>query len=145
MRMVGTVALDPGRAGPSAVALACDLCVAAVQATEWLRHGVQAVTRGVGAALAARGPVVAALTASFRALSTPWAAVVAAPRAGGTPYVAGFRTDARPPHRTGVPRTQNASWCCLPTRRRPAWHARSCGMRPRSGASTTTSPRTPPW
>jgi len=102
MRMVGTVALDPGRAGPSAVALACDLCGAAVQATEWLRHGVRAVTRGVGAALAAHGPVMAALTASFRALSTPWAVVVASPRAGGTPYVAGFRTDAGPPRRSGA-------------------------------------------
>ena len=101
MRMVGTVALDPNRAGGSAVALACDVCVVAVQATEWLQEGVDAIRRGVVAVLEARGAVVAALTASFRALSTPWVAVVASPRSG-TPSVHGFRPSGRPPGRSGT-------------------------------------------
>ena len=44
MRMDGTVALDMGRApgaSAGAIALAGDLCVAAVEATGLLRHGAR--------------------------------------------------------------------------------------------------------
>jgi anti-sigma regulatory factor (Ser/Thr protein kinase) len=99
MRMVGTVALDAGRApgvsaDANAVALACDLCVAAVQATGRLWHGARALVRGVRAAL--RGPVAAALVTSFRALPTPWVAAVDSPRAHG-PWL---HTGAAPPRRS---------------------------------------------
>jgi anti-sigma regulatory factor (Ser/Thr protein kinase) len=88
MRMGGTVALDMGRApgasaGAHAAALACDLCVVAAQATALLRHGAEAVVRGVVAAVRTHGPVVAALVTSFRSRSTPWAATIASPHAGG--------------------------------------------------------------
>jgi anti-sigma regulatory factor (Ser/Thr protein kinase) len=82
MRTVGTVALDPGRvSGAGAVALTCDLCAAAVQASGRLRHGSGAVVRGLVTVLRACGPVVAALVTSFRAWSTSWAAAVASPGA----------------------------------------------------------------
>ncbi len=69
MRMVGTVAFDVARPpGATAVALACDLSAAAVEATERLRHVARTVVRGVAAVLRARGPVVAALVTSFRAM-----------------------------------------------------------------------------
>ena len=82
MSMVGTVALDLGRApgasaGAHAVALACDLCTAAVQATGRVRRGAGAVARGLAGAVKAGGPMVAALVTSFRAMHTPWVASVA--------------------------------------------------------------------
>ena len=58
MRMDGTVALDMGRApgaSAGAIALAGDLCVAAVQATGLLRHGAGTLVRGVVAALRRAG------------------------------------------------------------------------------------------
>ena len=102
MRMVGTVALDVGRApgasaGADAVALAGDLCVAAMQAKGLLRHGAGALVREVVAAL--RGPVVAALVTSLRTLPTPWVSVVDASRA----HVPWLHTDAQPPHRSAPP------------------------------------------
>ena len=102
MRMVGTAALDMGRApsasaGANAVALAGDLCVAAVQATGLLRHGAGALVRGVVAAL--RGPVVAALVTSLRTLPTPWVSVADPSRA----HVPWLHTDAQPPRRCAPP------------------------------------------
>jgi anti-sigma regulatory factor (Ser/Thr protein kinase) len=82
MRMVGTVARDPGGVpGAGAVALTCDLCMAAVQATGRLRHGAGAVVRDVVTVLRACRPMVAALVTSLRAWSTSWAAAVASPGA----------------------------------------------------------------
>jgi anti-sigma regulatory factor (Ser/Thr protein kinase) len=82
MRMVGTVALDPGRVpGAGAVTLTCELCAAAAQATGRLRHGARVVARGVVTVVRARGPVVAALVTALRAWSTSWAAAVASPSA----------------------------------------------------------------
>ncbi len=84
MRMVGTVALDVTRApGATAVVLACDLSAAALEASERLRHVARTVGRGMVAVLRARGPVVAALVTSFRAMPTPWFVVVGSPRVGG--------------------------------------------------------------
>jgi anti-sigma regulatory factor (Ser/Thr protein kinase) len=80
MRMVGTVALEPGRV-PGAVTPTCDLCAAAVQATGRVRHGARAVVGGVVTVVRTRGPVFAALLAALRTWSTSWAAVVAAPGA----------------------------------------------------------------
>jgi anti-sigma regulatory factor (Ser/Thr protein kinase) len=85
MRMVGTVALDLGRApgasaGAHAVALACELCSTAVRGAERLRSRAGAVARGVAGALRAGAPVVAALLTSFRTVQAPW---VTAPPAGG--------------------------------------------------------------
>ncbi|MGZ8750795.1 MAG: ATP-binding protein [Pseudonocardia sp.] len=100
MRMVGTAALDMGRApgaGANAVALAGDLCVAAVQATGLLRHGAGALVCGVVAAL--RGPVVAALVTLLRMLPTPWISVVDASRA----HVSWPPADAQPPRRSAPP------------------------------------------
>lgn len=100
MRMDGTVALDMGRApgaSAGALALAGDLCVAAVQATGLLRHGAGALVRGVVAAL--RGPVVTALVTSLRTLPTPWVSVVDASRAHG-PWL---HSGAQPPRRSAPP------------------------------------------
>jgi anti-sigma regulatory factor (Ser/Thr protein kinase) len=99
MRMVGTVALDAGRApgasaGANAVALACDLCVAAVEATGRLRFGARALVRGVAAAL--RSPLAAALVTSFRALPTPWVAAVDLSRA----HVPWLHIGTQPPRRS---------------------------------------------
>jgi anti-sigma regulatory factor (Ser/Thr protein kinase) len=88
MRMGGTVAFDVARPpGATAVALACDLSVAAVEATERFRHVARTVVRGVAAVLRARGPVVAALVTSFRAMPTPWLVAVGSPRAAGMSYL----------------------------------------------------------
>jgi anti-sigma regulatory factor (Ser/Thr protein kinase) len=78
MRMVGTVALDLGRApgasaGAQAVALACDLRGSAVLTTRWLRRGTGTVVRMVAGALRAGIPAVAALVTSFRTMHVPWA------------------------------------------------------------------------
>ena len=95
MRMGGTVAFDVARPpGATAVALACDLSVAAVEATERLRHVARTIVRGVAAVLRARGPVVAALVTSFRATPTPWFVAVGSPRAGGMSYLAQPRGSA---------------------------------------------------
>ena len=84
MRMDGTVAFDVARPpGATAVALACDVSRAAVEATERLRNVARTVARGVAAVLRARGPVVAALVTSFRAMPTPRFVAVGSPRAGG--------------------------------------------------------------
>ena len=80
MHVVGTVALDMGRA-PGALAVARDLCVVAVQAAGRLRLGAGAVARGVVTVLRAGGPVVAALMTSFRALPAPWTTAMASPGA----------------------------------------------------------------
>ena len=85
MRMVGTVALDLGRApgasaGAQADALACGLCSTAVRTAERLRSRADAVARGIAGALRAGAPVVAALLTSFRTVQTSW---VTAPHAGG--------------------------------------------------------------
>jgi anti-sigma regulatory factor (Ser/Thr protein kinase) len=89
MRMVGSVALDVARSpGATAVALACDVSVAAVEATERLRHAARTVVRGMAAVLRARGPVVAALVTSFRAMPAPWFVAVGSPPAGGMSYLA---------------------------------------------------------
>ena len=62
--------------------------------------------RGVAAVLRARGPVVAALVTSFRAMPAPWFVAVGSPRAGGMSYLAqaprGSAT--RRPARTTRPR-----------------------------------------
>ena len=99
MRMDGTVALDMGRApgaSAGALALAGDLCVAAVQATGLLRHGAGTLVRGVVAAL--RRPVVAALVTSWRTLPTPWISVDASHA-----HVPRLHTDAQPPRRSARP------------------------------------------
>jgi len=89
MRIVGSVALDVARSpGATAVALACDVSVAAVEATERLRHVARTVVRGMAAVLRARGPVVAALVTSFRAMPAPWFVAVGSLRAGGMSYIA---------------------------------------------------------
>ena len=89
MRMVGSVALDVARSpGATAVALACDVSVAAVEATERLRYAARTVVRGMAAVLRARGPVVAALVTSFRAMPAPWFVAVGSPHAGGMSYLA---------------------------------------------------------
>jgi len=89
MRMVGTVAFDVAQPpGATAVALARDLSVAAVEATERLRHSARTFARGMVAVLRARGPVVAALVTSFRATPAPWFVAVGSPRAGGMSYLA---------------------------------------------------------
>ena len=59
MRVGGTLAFDVAQPpGATAVAVARDLSVAAVEATERLRHVARTVVRGVAAVLQARGPVV---------------------------------------------------------------------------------------
>ena len=122
MRMVGTVALDVARPpGATAVALACDLSVAAVEATERLRHVARTVVRGVAAVLRARGPVVAALVTSFRAMPTPWFVAVGSPRAGGMSYLA-QPPRGRPPAGGRAP-SGLVSWSCPPTPRRPVGRA----------------------
>jgi anti-sigma regulatory factor (Ser/Thr protein kinase) len=73
MHVVGTVALDVGRA-PGALAVTRDLCAVAAQAAGQLRLGAGAVARGVVTVLRASGPVVAALMTSFRSLPTSWTA-----------------------------------------------------------------------
>lgn len=89
MRMGGTVAFDVARpAGVTAVALACDLSAAVVETTERLRHVARTVVHGVAAILRARGPVVAALVTSFRAMPIPWWVAVGSPRADGMSYLA---------------------------------------------------------
>jgi anti-sigma regulatory factor (Ser/Thr protein kinase) len=89
MRIGGTVAFDAARPpGAMAVALACDLSAAAVEATERFRHVAGTVVRGVAAVLRARGPVVAALVTSFRAMPAPWFVAVGSPHAGGMSYLA---------------------------------------------------------
>ena len=98
MRMVGTVALDVTRApGATAVVLACDLSAAALEATERLRHVARTVGRGMVAVLRARGPVVAALVTSFRAMPTPWFVAVGSPRAGGMSHAAPAAPRVGPP------------------------------------------------
>jgi anti-sigma regulatory factor (Ser/Thr protein kinase) len=88
MRMVGSVALDVARSpGATAVALACDVSVAAVEATERLRDVARTVVHGMAAVLRARGPVVAALVTSFRAMPAPWFVAVGSPHAGGMSYL----------------------------------------------------------
>ena len=89
MRMVGSVALDVARSpGATAVALACDVSVAAVEATDRLRYAARTVVRGMAAVLRARGPVVAALVTSFRAMPAPWFVAVGSPHTGGMSYLA---------------------------------------------------------
>jgi anti-sigma regulatory factor (Ser/Thr protein kinase) len=89
MRMDGTVAFDVARPpGATAVALACDVSMAAVEATERLRNVARTVARGVAAVLRARGPVVAALVTSFRAMPAPRFVAVGSPRSGGMSYLA---------------------------------------------------------
>jgi anti-sigma regulatory factor (Ser/Thr protein kinase) len=95
MRMDGTMAFDVARPpGATAVALAYDLSVAAAEATERLRNITRTVVRGVTAVLRARGPVVAALVTSFRAMPTPWFVAVGSPHTGGMSYVADPRGSA---------------------------------------------------
>jgi anti-sigma regulatory factor (Ser/Thr protein kinase) len=64
------------------VALACDLSAAALEAAQRLRDVARTVVRGAVAALRVRGPVVAALVTSFRAMPTPWLVAVGSARAG---------------------------------------------------------------
>jgi anti-sigma regulatory factor (Ser/Thr protein kinase) len=66
------------------VALACDLYMAAAQATARLRRGMRVATRGVLGVVRAHGPVVAARMMSFRALPGSGAATVASLRPSGT-------------------------------------------------------------